>query len=240
MTNTVEASTDEKIEEYNAMAHISIESGVKLFILQSSFSCTFCYPGTCQIVLRSINSKGLCEGKKKMHYDREVLYLQKVNVYMEDDLVPHIFVKNAEISDVMTEKDDTNNEEDNFMVNVTSSNYVLLTLFFLFSLCAFFEKRMNRNHVTKKHLRRNFYGIQNKKQVKISPFVYDEVPSLHKMKSPSILTSHKLIDISTNPATKMIKGNESPAIFWNVVSHRKRSSKFWYGPIKPGDFYSDS
>ena len=237
MTKNIKETTDEKLEEYDSMAHILIDNGVKLFILHPAFSCTFCYPpGTCQVVLRSINSKGLCEGKKKVHDGNEVLYLQKVNLYIEDYIVPHIYTKNADMSDIMTDKDDTNNKEDS-MVNVTSCNYVLLTLFLLISLYGLFTSWVNRIQSTKKH-RRNFHSIHNKKQVKSSPSVYHEV-SLRNMRNPSILTSHKLVDISTNATTKITEDNESPKI-WNVVSHRKRSFKSWYGPINPGDFYSDS
>lgn len=232
MTN-VQSMTD-KDEEYEALAHVSIDSGVKFFILRPAISCTFCVPGTCQVVLRLMDSKGLCEGTKKTHYGEEILYMQKVDVYMEDELLPHIYIKNSNISELMMDEKNAIKGEEESIVNVTSSNYFLSTLFILILVYGLLTKWMNHRQATKKQSRRYFYGVHNKKTLKHSS--HNEVISRNPQ-SPSMLTSHKLVDVS-NTGSKM-QEKENPIMSWEVVS-RKRNFKYWYGPIKPGDLYSDS
>lgn len=220
------------------MAHISIGSGVKFFILRPAISCTFCIRGTCQVVLRLKNSKKLCDGKKKVHDGKEVLYMQKVDVYMEDELVPHIYVKDANISDVMMDKEEEKmKDEPESILNVTSCNDFLSIIFILILLYGLFSKWKIRGQPTKKQLRRHFHYVHNKKTLKTSHSLYDEVAT-HNPQSPSILTSHKLV--RSNAGAKLVEGNGNQKFEWEVVSYRKRNFNYWYGPIKPGDLYSDS
>jgi hypothetical protein len=188
--------------------------------------------------LRLKNSEKLCEGKKKVHDGKEVLYMQKVDVYMEDELVPHIYVKDANISDVMMDKEEDTMNDEPESINVTSCNYFLSILFILVLLYGLFSKWKIRGQPTKKQSRRYFHGLHNKKTLKTSHALYDEVSARNQ--SSSILTSHKLVNVPSNAGAKLLEGNYKQKLAWEVVSHRKRNFNYWYGPIKPGDLYSDS
>lgn len=219
--------TNNEIQEYEAMPHMLVDSPIKFFIIHPAISCTICYAGSCQVVVRRVNSRGLCEGEKVVHNGKEVLYLQKVNVYMEDSIVPYIYVKDASISDIMN--DETEGEE--YMMNSRYCNNVLL-VFSILLLYGLFIRFRSRSQSTRK--RRRFYGFQNKSPKNFS-YVKREIAEPY-MQTP--LTSHKLVDILNT--VKVVEEKVSQTNCWEVVSHRKRNFKSWYGPIKQGDFYSDS
>ena len=179
--------TNNEIQEYEAMPHMLVDSPIKFFIIHPAISCTICYAGSCQVVVRRVNSRGLCEGERVVHNGKEVLYLQKVNVYMEDSIVPYIYVKDASISDIMN--DETEGEE--YMMNSRYCNNVLLVLFSILLLYGLFIRFRSRSQSTKK--RRRFYGFQNKSPKNFS-YVKREIAEPY-MQNPLILTSHKLVDI---------------------------------------------
>ena len=165
--------------------------------------------------------------------------MQKVDVYMEDELVSHIYVKNANISDVMMDKEENvMNDGSESIVNVTSCNFFLSILFILVLLYGLVSKWKIRGQPTKKQARRYFNGVHNKKTLKTYHSLLDV--AARNPQNPSILTSHKLVDVPSNAGAKLVERNDNQKFAWKVVSHRKRNFNYWYAHIKPGDMYSDS